>query len=145
MEANETYDFHQSVIKFAIQWHQRAKANVLDPSAWWPVIPQWRDSFLRQPKPAKARLADTRSSDASRNIPKSATTIGSRADVATTIANGSTSLESLLKSSSPAPGGHKNDPGCSPCSLCSLRSCHRTMVFLPPGSYFLTSLSCVGS
>jgi len=64
VEANETYDFHQSVIKFAIQWHQRAKANVLDPSAWWPVIPQWRDSFLRQPKPAKARLADTRSSDA---------------------------------------------------------------------------------
>ena len=60
VEANETYDFHQSVIKFAIQWHQRAKANVLDPSAWWPVIPQWRDSFLRQPKPAKARLADTR-------------------------------------------------------------------------------------
>jgi hypothetical protein len=62
-EANETYDFHQSVIKFAIQWHQRAKANVLDPSAWWPVIPQWRDSFLRQPKPAKARQTDGRHAD----------------------------------------------------------------------------------
>jgi hypothetical protein len=31
VEANETYNFHQSIIKFAIQWHQRAKANVLDP------------------------------------------------------------------------------------------------------------------
>ena len=53
VEANETYKFHQSIIKFAIQWHQRAKADVLDPSTWWPVIPQWRDGFLRQPKLAK--------------------------------------------------------------------------------------------
>jgi len=64
VDANETYDFHQSVIKFAIQWHQRARANILDPSAWWPIIPQWRDSFLRQPKPARARHADARPADA---------------------------------------------------------------------------------
>lgn len=58
VEANEIYDL-QSVIKFAVQWHHRAKANVLDPSAWWPVIPQWRDNWLRQPKPARARNADS--------------------------------------------------------------------------------------
>jgi hypothetical protein len=54
VEANDTYDFNSSVIKFAIQWHHRARTNVLDPNMWWPVIPQWRDSWLRQPRLVKA-------------------------------------------------------------------------------------------
>jgi hypothetical protein len=50
VEANDIYDFSSSVIKFAIQWHHRARTNFLDPSMWWPVIPQWRDNWLRQPR-----------------------------------------------------------------------------------------------
>ncbi|KAN0076519.1 hypothetical protein V8E54_006661 [Elaphomyces granulatus] len=50
--ANDIYDFHSSVIKFAIQWHHRARTNALNPSMWWPdiVIPQWRDNYSPRPK-----------------------------------------------------------------------------------------------
>ncbi|KAN0072073.1 hypothetical protein V8E54_009802 [Elaphomyces granulatus] len=52
VEANDIYDFHTSVIK----------TNILDPSLWWPVIPQWRDNWLNQPKLAKAERSGSKSS-----------------------------------------------------------------------------------
>jgi hypothetical protein len=65
VEANDIYDFNTSVIKFAIQWHHRARTNILDPSMWWPVIPQWRDNWLNQPKPAKAERSGSSSGSSS--------------------------------------------------------------------------------